>query len=436
MSRGLTRRGFLKGTALAAGVTVLTGTFRTSAYAANEKVNSAHIGIGGRGAAHFDPASQDGDIVALCDCDGGFLADKAKQFPHAKTYTDYREMFDKQRDFDAVFVSTPDHHHFPASLMAIQRGKHVYCEKPLTHSVWEARTLMLEARKAKVATQMGNSGQAGEGVRLLQEWIWDGAIGHVKEVHIWTDRPVGWWPQGLERPKDAPPVPGHLKWDLWLGVAPARPFHVAYHPFKWRGWVDFGTGAMGDMGCHNMDPAFRALRLGNPVTVETEFDGWMPETYPKWSIITYQYPARGNLPPVKVMWYDGKKMPARPPQLEQGRNLNDNGSMFVGEKGVILYDGSPRLIPETRMKAYKLPAKTLPRSPGHWKEFFLACKGGKPAGSNFDHAGAMTAAILVGNLSLRLKKKIEWDGAAMKAKNAPEADEMIRRKYRAGWVTI
>ena len=436
MSQGITRRGFLKGTAVAAGVTVLTGTFRTSAYAAAEKVNSAHIGIGGRGGSHFDPASKDGDIVALCDCDAGFLAGKARQFPNAKTYLDYREMFDKQKDFDAVFVSTPDHHHFPASLAAIQRGKHVYCEKPLTHSIWEARTLMLEARKAKVASQMGNGGQADEGVRLLQEWIADGAIGPVKEVHIWTDRPEGWWPQGVDRPPGSPPVPASLKWDLWLGVAPERPFHGAYHPFRWRGWVDFGTGAMGDMGCHNMDPAFRACKLGDPVTVETQFDGWKTETYPTWSIITYQYPARGTMPPVKVMWYDGKKKPARPNELEQGRNLSDNGSMFVGEKGVILYDGSPRLIPEARQREYKLPAKTLPRSPGHYKEFFLACKGGKPAGSNFDHAGSMTAAILVGNLSIRLKKKIEWDGAAMKAKNAPEADQIIRRNYRPGWVAI
>jgi hypothetical protein len=436
MSHGITRRGFLKGTALAAGVTVLTGSFRTSAYAANDKVNSAHIGFGGRGASHLDPASKAGDIVALCDCDEKFVAGKAKVYPGAKTNSDYREMFDKQKDFDAVFIATPDHHHFPASLAAMQHGKHVYCEKPLTHSIWEARTLMLEARKAKVATQMGNQDQAGEGVRLLQEWVNDGAIGPVKEVHVWTDRPAGWWPQGIDRPKDTPPVPAGLKWDLWLGVAPERPYNPAYHPFKWRGWIDFGTGALGDIACHAMDPIFRACKLGDPITVEAEFEGLTSETYPNWSIITYQYPARGDLPPVKLVWYDGKKMPPPPKELEAGRKLRGDSSMFYGEKGVILYEGTPRLLPETRMAEYKKPAKTLPRSPGFYEEFFLACKGGKPAGSNFDHAGAMTAAIMTGNLAIRLKKKIEWDGAAMKARNAPEADEMIHRKYRPGWINL
>jgi len=455
MSYRVTRRLFLKGTAAAAGLTVLGGASRAGAYAANQKLSCANIGVGGQGESHLGPAAASENLVALCDADTSRLAGPARKYPAAKTFTDYRKMFDEMASgLDVVFVAAPDHHHFPASLMALQRRKHVYCEKPLTHSIWEARTLTLAARKAKVATQMGNQGQAGEGVRRLCEFIWAGAIGKVAEVHIWTDRAAGWWPQGRNRPAYTDPVPPNLNWDLWLGPAPERPYvsvwreagyqkerRQVYHPFVWRGWWDFGTGALGDIACHAMDPAFRALKLTSPVAVEAKCEGGTAEMFPLWSIITYEYPARGDLPPVKLIWYDGKKKPAPPPELEEGSQWGDNGQLFVGEKGKLLYDESSggRIIPESRMEEFKkdLPPKTLPRSPGHHEEFLLACRGwGPPPGSNFDHAGLMTEAALTGNLAIRFGKRIEWDGPNMKATNCPEADALIRRTYRPGWVTL
>ena len=288
---------------------------------------------------------------------------------------------------------------------------------------------------------MGNQGHAGEGIRVIKEWIQDGAIGQVREVHVWTDRPGGrWYTAAAARPKETPPVPSGLDWDLWLGPAPQRPYHSAYHPFKWRGWWDFGTGALGDMGCHIIGPAFWALDLAYPSSVEASSTKVNPETYPLASMVTYRFPQRANMPAVKMTWYDGGLMPARPEKLELNRQMawgdKSGGVLFVGNKGKLMCDhhgDSPRLIPETKMKAYERPPKTLPRSIGHHKEWIKACKGGKPAGSNFDYAGLLTETVLLGNLAIRMGQKLYWDGPNTKITNVPEANKYIHRQYREGW---
>jgi predicted dehydrogenase len=418
----------------------------------SEKLNIAGIGVGGRGADNLDAVSSE-NIVALCDVDQQRAAGTFKRYPNAKQYSDFREMLEKQKDIDAVIVATPDHIHAVATMMAIKMGKHVYCEKPLTHSIYEARMVAQAARENKVATQMGIQGHSDEGIRLLCEWIWDGAIGAVSEVHTWTDRPGNWWPQGISRPKDTPPPPPTLDWDLWLGPATNRPYNPAYVPFKWRGWWDFGTGPLGDMGIHNCSPIFWALKLGCPTSVElVSQEGNNDETGPVKSIVRYEFPARSPavggsdpvqgfalLPAVTLTWYDGGNMPLRPEELEPDRRLGDNdgGSLFIGQKGKILAPGwcaaSPRLIPESKMKEYKLPPKTIPRSPGHHQEWIDACKGGKPPTANFDFSGPITEVLLLGNIAIRTGQKLLWDGPNMKITNVPEANKYIQRQYRQGW---
>jgi len=339
-------------------------------------------------------------------------------------------------------VATPDHTHAVVAAMAMKMGKHVYVQKPLTHNVFEARRLTEIAREMKVATQMGNQGHSGEGIRLICEWIWDGAIGPVREVHSWTNRPI--WPQGIDRPAEQPPVPPSLDWDLWLGPAPTRPYHPTYHPFSWRAWWDFGTGALGDMACHILDPAFWALKLGYPVSVEASATKVNDETAPLASIVRYQFPEREGMPAVKVTWYDGGLMPPRPEELEPGRMLGDGdgGLVFVGDKGKIMcgcYGRSPRLIPESAMKEYKLPQKTLPRVEGdlggHEMDWVRACKDpSKPASSNFDYSGPLTEMVVMGNLAIRNQGvKLEWDGLAMKVTNHEAANYFVQRQYREGW---
>ncbi len=402
---------------------------------ANEKLNIACVGVGGRAEAHVIAAAEQHNLVAICDADKARLAKAAKKYPGAKTYVDYRRMLEETaKAIDAVFVATPDHHHALATITAIRLGKHVYCEKPLTHSIWEARQVAEAARKARVATQMGNQGFSKEGTRLLAEWIAAGAIGNVTEVHLWTDRPI--WPQGLEeRPRSKPPPP-NLEWDLWIGPAPYRDYHDLLHPFAWRGWWDFGCGALGDMGCHGMAPVFLALKLGYPTAVEAETSGNTKETAPAWSIVRYEFPARGEMPPVKLTWYDGKKKPPRPEELEEDRQLGESGTLLVGDKGkLMIFDDNPRIIPEAKMREFKRPPKTLPRVPGgnHHQDWFISCKGGRPACSNFDFAGPLTEAVLAGNVAIRTGARLEWDGPNMKALNAPQADAFIRRNYRKGW---
>ena len=408
----------------------------------SEKVNIAGIGVGGRGASVLDGVSSQ-NIVALCDVDWKHAGGTFNRFPNAKKYRDFRKMLEEEdKNIDAVTVATPDHVHAAATMAAIKMGKHVYCEKPLTHSVYEARKVAEAAREHKVATQMGNQGQASEETRLLCEYIWDGAIGPVREVHVWTDRPSRglfevYWPQGVDRPKEEPPVPEHLDWDLWLGPAPYRPYHTCYLPFAWRGWRDFGTGALGDIGCHSLDSVFRALKLGHPVSVETACTLVNKETYPVASTVHYQFPARGDMPPVKVTWYDGGLRPPRPDELEEGREMGEGGALFVGDKGKML---GGRLIPESRQKEYGKPPNKLARSPGHFEEWINACKGGAPAGSNFDHAGLLAEVVLLGNVALRvelreklMRTKLAWDGPNMKITNLSEANQFLQREYRKGW---
>jgi len=434
----LSRRNFVQSAAAVAAFTIVPRYVLGGARIVppSEKLNIAGIGIGGRGEGDLDEVGSE-NIVALCDVDKNYAGRAFKKYPNAKAYTDFRTMLEKEdKNIDAVVIATPDHTHAIITMMAIKMGKHVYCEKPLTHSIYEARMVTEAARAARVATQMGNQGQATEEHRLLCELISDGAIGRVREVHSWCNRPIS--PRGIERPKDTPPVPEGLSWDLWLGPAPERPYHPSYHPFSWRGWWDFGTGVLGDIGCHQLSPIFKALKLGYPTSVEASTSGVNSETAPLASIVRYEFPARGDLPPVTLSWYDGGLMPARPPELEEGRRMGEvDDNLLVGDKGRIL---GHRLIPESKMQEYKKPPKTLPRSPGHHQEWINACKGGAPAGSNFDVAGPLAEVVLLGNIAIRMYQKLYekgvklyYDGPNMKITNLPEANEYIRSEYRKGW---
>jgi predicted dehydrogenase len=412
----------------------------------SEKLNIAAVGVGGMGGNNVN-ACENENIVALCDVDEKLAADIFKKYPDAKKYIDYRVMLEKEKNIDAVIIATPDHTHACIAMAAMQLGKHVYLQKPLTHSVFEARKLTEAARKYKVATQMGNQGHSGEGIRLICEWVWDGAIGKVREAHAWTNRPV--WPQGIDKPKDTPAVPEGLNWDLWLGPAPDRSYHPIYHPFKWRGWFDFGTGALGDMGCHIIDPIFWSLKLSAPESVEascaTELDpndDWKKwennQTYPKASIYHYNFPARADMPAVKLHWYDGSLMPQIPDVFEPGRKLRENGGLLIGEKGVIMYNDSgesPVIVPQSRMDEYQRPERTIPRvKVSHEQNWIDACKGDPEACSNFNYAGPLAEAVLLGNIALRFcGTRLEWDSENLKFKNVPEANEFVQCKYRQGW---
>jgi hypothetical protein len=359
-------------------------------------------------------------------------------------------MFDKQKDIDAVVIATPDHTHAVITMAALERGKHVYCQKPLTHTVYEARKITEAARKYKVQTQMGNQGHSSEHIRLLKEWLADGAIGDVREVHAWTDRPVGgaiWSNFAVRaRPKDKPPVPKTLDWDLWLGPVAYRPYHPEYHPTKWRAWLDFGTGALGDMGCHIIDPAFWGLDLGAPESIQATSTHWQKEvsseTFPRASIVRFKFPARGKRPPVKLTWYDGRLLPPIPDALEKGRKLPASGALIIGDKGCMLHGshgaGGLRIIPEAKMREYKQPEKTIPRVKGsHEGDWLRACKEGKngtPASSNFDYGGPLTELVLLGMLAIRMKdQKLEWDAENQKFRNNEAANELLHIKYRDGW---
>ena len=442
----ISRRGFIATAGAAATFMILPRRVLGGAggVSPNSKLNIAGVGIGGQGASDLDQVKSE-NIVALCDVDSDYAAKTFKKYPDAKRYTDFREMLDKEKSIDAVVVGTPDHTHAIVSITAIKHGKHVYCEKPLTRTVHEARLVAKAAREAKVATQMGNQGMAFEGNRLINEWLADGAIGPVREVHVWSDRPTHrgkmplWWAQGIERPQETPPVPATLDWDLWLGPAPWRPYHPAYAPFRWRGWWDFGSGGLGDMGIHNLAPVFSALKLGAPESVHASSTPVFKETVPLAAMVHYQFPARGELPPVKLHWYDGGILPARPDEFEEERDLDaEDGIIFVGDKGKMFVAGwggeKPRLLPESRNKEYQRPPKTLPRSIGHHKEWIEACKGGPPPRSNFDFAGPLTEAVLLGAVCIRNGgEKLTWDSANLKITNVSEANALLHYEYRKGW---
>jgi predicted dehydrogenase len=454
----LPRRTFLaSAAALTAGFTIVPrhvlGGQGPDKPAPSDKLNVAAVGIGGMGKTNVGRCETE-NIVALCDVDWTFADPTFKKYPNAKTYRDYRVMLDEQKDVDAVIVATPDHSHAVIAMAAMQRGKHVYVQKPLTHSVAEARLLTEAARKYKVATQMGNQGHSGEGIRLLCEWVWDGAIGDIREAHAWTNRPV--WPSGVEvgRPKETPDVPAGLDWDLWIGPAKPRPYHPTYHPGKWRAWWDFGTGSLGDMACHIVDPLFWALKLKYPVAVEANISRYWQaffeqaepknEMFPRSTIVRFQFPAREKMPALQLTWWDGGLMPPRPPGFEAGRRMGDDdgGILLLGEKGAIMagcYGESPRLVPETAMQKYKKrPKRTIPRIPdgpeGHEQDWIRACKGGKPASSNFDYSGPLSEMVLMGNLAVRFPdKQLLWNGEAMEITNDKDANAYVRRQYREGF---
>jgi len=355
-------------------------------------------------------------------------------------YNDFRELLEKQHDVDAVVVCTTDHLHAVISAAAMKKGKHCFCQKPLTHTIYEAREIAAIARQTRVATQIAVANQASEDTRLLCEWIWAGAIGPVREVVNWSSRPF--WPQGIERPKDQQPVPEGLDWDKWLGPAPERPFNKAYLPFVWRGWTDFGCGSLGDMGCYSYDTIFRVMKLETPASVEASSTDRYEETYPQASIIRYNFAARGDMPPLKFTWYDGGLKPPRPEELEpdkpfRGETDEDEGLLFIGDSGKILcgFNGrNPRLIPQSKMDAYKQPPKTLPRSPGNEREWLDACKGGKTKpGGNFEFEGLVTETLLLGNIALLTGEKLSWDPAKMQVNNSDLAQKYIRPERRKGW---
>ena len=479
MKKDFSRRSFItRSAALAGGIMivprhVLGGPGYRSP---SDQLNIAAIGAGGRGQGVLQGASgfneDDGttldNVVALADVDDERAAGSFERYSRASRYRDFRVMLDEMHDsIDAVAISTPDHMHAVAAMAAMQLGKHVYVEKPLTHDVYEARKLTEAAREYGVVTQMGNQGSSGEGIRQICEWIWAGAIGDVTEVHTWTNRPV--WPQGKIRPEGTPPVPASLDWDLWLGTAPDRPYHPEYLPFSWRGWWDFGTGALGDMACHVVDPVYKALKLGYPTSVEASAtvmtENWQPipnhESAPLSSIIHFEFPAREGMPPVKMSWYDGGLMPPMPDELAEGESLSPGGGcIFIGSKGKIMcatYGANPTLLPSSKMADFEEPEKTLPRveggTGGHQRVWVEACKGGPACSSNFDYAGPFTETVLLGNLALRSfmhtemrempngrsrpvftgRKKLMWDGDQMKITNYDPANAFVKRDYRGSW---
>lgn len=472
------RREFIKSTSILASAAAIGAPYLLRGQGANDRINVACIGVGGKGSSDTDSAySLGGNIVALCDIDSNTLNAKHKALQErakkdnrtydAKLFKDWRKMFDELgKSIDAVTISTPDHVHGVAALTAMKLGKHVYCQKPLTQTVWEAREMRRLANEKKLATQMGNQGSAGSGLRRAVEVIQAGVIGHARELHVWSNRPI--WPQGLDRPPGEDPIPETVDWDLWLGPAAHRPFKKGvYHGFAWRGWYDFGTGALGDMACHTVNMPFRALKLGYPTAIELEVASRIyPETFPLTSRLRFDFPEREGLPPCKFWWYDGNPdsrnamfksgnfvSPLRPSAnltaeivAERGE-LPASGCLVVGEKGklfagddygarfqVILNDEKAYTSGDKHEACIAVP-QTIPRSPGHDKEWFDMMKGGAPAYSNFDISGYLTEIILLGCVALRsgVGHKLEWDGPNMRATNAPQAAQFVRRQNRKGW---
>jgi len=423
------RRAFLRNTTLAGmGFWVAGSSRRAESRSPNEKLNIGVIGVNHRGAANRKSVGTE-NIVALCDVNEEYLAKASQEHPKAKTYVDWRKMLD-EKGIDAVTVSTTDHTHALASIMAMQRGMGVYCEKPLAHTVEEARRMGEVYRQTKVATQMGTQIHATDNYRRVVELIQSGAIGPVREVHVWCGR-IGASPK---RPTGEQPVPEGFHWDLWLGPAPWRAYHSDYLPgcVRWEQRWDWGNGCLGDMGSHLIDLPFWALKLRHPLTAEAEGSHRSEESYPNWLIARWEHPARGDMPPVKLHWYDGIQRPKSP----EGYDLNKwgKGILFVGDEGMLLADyGKKILLPEKKFKDFQPPEAWIPSSPGHHEEWLQACKTGSPTLCNFDYSGALIENNLLGTVAFRVGKKLQWDAKKLKATNCPEADRYIRKEYRPGW---
>lgn len=441
----LSRRKFIHATTLASAALAFPSVLRSQSQngvSRSRKLNVACIGVGGRG-YNAVTALKGENLVAFCDVDDARAAPTYAEFPDVPRFRDYRRMFDQLgATIDAVTISTPDHRHFPIAMTAMALGKHVLVEKPMAHTIAEVRRMAAFAREKKLITQMGNQGHAAEGTRLVKEWIDAGVLGEVREIHSWTNRPI--WPQGVAAPdhsKMLPVAPSTLDWDLWLGVAAPRAYDPAYLPFNWRGYWDFGTGALGDMGCHQMDAPFWALNLDAPTSVEAMCTKQTDVSPPGTSVVTYEFPARENRPAVKYVWYDGGMRPVLQPWFEEGRHMPENSTFIVGTKAAVLADAtyfSVRIVPEATMRDVgpTLPAKTLPRVPAgdHFLEWANACKGiGPEPGSNFDYASRLTETALLSNVAVRTRRKIEWDTAAMKVTNIAEANRFLTKDYRPGW---
>ena len=448
---------------LAGGAVALTFPYVGRVLGANDRINIACIGVGGKGDSDSsDAASCGGNIIAICDVDNNSRDKKTKQFaekfPQLKQYSDYRKMLDEiGKDIDAVTVSTPDHNHGVASLRAMKMGKHCFTQKPLVQTVNEARMMRQIAKEKNLATQMGNQGSAESGLRRAVEVVQAGVIGKPLEIHVWTNRPI--WPQGLDRPEGSDPVPAGLDWESWLGPARNRPFKKdVYHTFKWRGWYDFGTGALGDMACHTVNMPFRACNLGYPNVVECETASKLyPETFPKTARIRFEFPQRGDLPPLKFWWYDGNPGDPLKPFRPEGSVINEviatydklpgSGALIVGENGklfspddygarfFVAMKGKSEYVAGDQEATCKAVPQSIPRSPGHMQEWFRMMKEGTPAYSNFDIAAYLTEIILLGCVALRVgvNQRMEWDGPNMKSPNLPQAARFVKRENRSGW---
>jgi predicted dehydrogenase len=429
MSRNLTRRHFLQASAAAGAAGLGTGLLRAAdrKASANERLHVGVIGVAGQGEYNLRQLAGAGAaVVALCDVDENRSAKARAQFSAATFYVDFRKMLE-QKGLDAVLVATPDHTHAVATLAALRAGLHVYCEKPLTHTVHEARLVAETAAKHKRVTQMGTQIHAEDNYRRVVELVQSGAIGTVGEVHVWCDKELS----AGKRPADTPPVPKGLHYDLWLGPAPYRPYHPVYIPFNWRRWWDFGGGTLADMACHHMDLPFWALKLRHPTKVTAEGPPPDPEAAAKWLIVRYEFPARGEWPPVQLTWYDGSK---RPPGFADGKLPPwGDGNLFVGSKGMLLANYTQhKLLPEKEYAGFTPPRRSIPASIGHHKEWVEACKNGGPTTCNFGYSGALTEAVLLGTVAYRVGKPLTWDAKKLKA-NEPEAEKFLRQEYRSPW---
>jgi len=445
VQNGTSRRHFFFGSLLAGAVPAAgfgsSASLKQLGYKSpNEKLNIAAIGAGGKGNSDIAGCTTE-NIVAMADPDDKRAEKTYSQYPNVPKYKDFRRMFDKQaKEIDAVLVSCPDHMHATASMWAMARGKHVYCQKPLTRTVWEAQQLALAAKKYGVATQMGNQGYSNPGARECCEIVWAGDIGNVTEVHAWTNRPLTYWPQGPDVvPKEAP-VPDTLDWDVWLGIAAQRPYSPAYVPHNWRGFPDFGCGAIGDMACHILGTPNMVLRLTAPTSVEcVKQEGKSQYTFPQRAVIRFDFPARGAMPPVKIFWHDGLKKQPDIPGVPEGELLGDkdiNGSLFIGDKGMVTtgcYGERTRLVPASKMQDYKLPPQFLTRSPGHYRDWIRACKGGAPACSDFSIAGLFVQWMQLGVIAMKYEGRLDWDARAGKFTNNSEANKHLRPTFRKGW---